>query len=157
MCIAEHLESLQYSGIFISNMENWILLLINLLGAKWANCADVWNSNQRSHNLLRRLLHHSLRSAISLNVSSSRFRSTKSATSKLFEITCFANCNFLRLFNPHLFRMQIFKKILVFGFEYWRIQIRKIQYSIICILLVTWPYGLKFQDKCLYNITKDCS
>jgi len=34
MCIMEHLEVLEYSGIFISNPEYRILFRNNLLGAK---------------------------------------------------------------------------------------------------------------------------
>jgi len=41
MCIMEHLEVLEYSGIFISNPEYRILFRNNLLGAKWADRPEV--------------------------------------------------------------------------------------------------------------------
>jgi len=37
----EHLEVLEYSGIFISNPEYRILFRNNLLGQKWADCTEV--------------------------------------------------------------------------------------------------------------------
>ena len=41
MCILEHLEVLEHSGIFISNPEYRILFRNNLLGEKWADRAEV--------------------------------------------------------------------------------------------------------------------
>jgi len=41
MCIVEHLEVLEYSGIFISNPEYRILFRNNLLRAKWPDRAEV--------------------------------------------------------------------------------------------------------------------
>jgi len=41
MCFMEHLEVLEYSGIFISNPEYRILFRNNLLRAKLADRAEV--------------------------------------------------------------------------------------------------------------------
>jgi len=41
MCITEHLEVPEYSGIFIANPEYQILFRNNFLGAKCADRAEV--------------------------------------------------------------------------------------------------------------------
>ena len=58
MCIMEHSEVPEYSGIFISNPEYQILFRNNLLGAKRADHTRGLEYDQQSHDLLICLLRH---------------------------------------------------------------------------------------------------
>jgi len=58
MCVIEHLEVLEYSGIFILNPEYRILFWNSLLAVKWADRPEFENADQRSHDLLISSLRH---------------------------------------------------------------------------------------------------
>jgi len=51
-----HYETLRDSGIFRNLIQ--IQFQNNLLGAKWTDRAEVYNTDEQSHNLLISLLHH---------------------------------------------------------------------------------------------------
>jgi len=111
MCIMEHLEVLEYAGIFISNPEYRILFRNNSLGAKWADRAEVWNAEQRPHNLLISLFrHHTVPWACWVFLSLAQER--KECHCKIYwgcktylnHLFC-RLCNFSRAFNSNLFRI----------------------------------------------------
>jgi len=104
MCIMEHLEVLEYSGIFISNPEHRILFRNNLFGAKWAVCAEVCNADQRSFDLLISSLRHyttqccELVECLFISLTQER----KECTAKFIGSVCFANFAIFHVYLIHI-------------------------------------------------------